>query len=631
MSSARLSDLAQLRIGKEFLIILVLGALLATAGAAAYYFASLRSYETSKSEETRTALQLVEAFFDEYSEIRSQFDSYFDDDGPGSSSGEPPVPSSFRAHVVERFNQARLGEEQMRITVAGVPGRAIRTAPGDDALATAISGLSKSSRPSPAAGWLTVDGQPIFRTVYPSLATQQSCVDCHNTLQPAGPAWKLGDVMGAVAIDAPVGPFLRRSRVEAAFVAATVFIVIALLSLYVSRLHGRELSQRVTSEAAIQHNEERFRDFAESASDWFWETDTEHRFTHISDRIRDSGFDPTLALGKRREELATPAVIDSPRWTAYRAAIEAHRPFRDFIYVGLDTAKKERYLSVSGKPVFDDTGKFGGYRGCARDVTAQIVAETQLRDAKTTAEAANRSKSEFLANMSHELRTPLNAVIGFAELLAKETFGPVGAPQYREYAHDIATSGENLLAIINDILDMSKIEAGQIDLHDDIVDMAHVIASCRRLIVNRADAAGVTIDYQTPENLRPVRADGVRIKQILLNLLSNAVKFTPAKGHIDVSARENRAGDLEITVADTGFGMTQEQIAVALQPFRQVDNSLTRRQDGTGLGLPLVKSFTEMHGGSLKIRSTPGRGTTVIVTLPHERILDVTSDIASRG
>jgi signal transduction histidine kinase len=245
----------------------------------------------------------------------------------------------------------------------------------------------------------------------------------------------------------------------------------------------------------------------------------------------------------------------------------------------------------------------------------------QLLEAKERAELASRSKSEFLANMSHELRTPLNAIIGFAEVMETEVMGPLGVPRYRDYARDIRNSGVHLLEIINDILDLSKIEAGKVQMHEDTVAVSRVVQSCLTLIDERAKLAHVTLTSDVAEDLPMIHADERKLKQVLLNLLSNAVKFTPAGGSVTLFARTILSGEIEIAVADTGIGMAEADIPKALTPFTQIDNSMSRKFGGTGLGLPLSHSFVQLHGGRMTIASELGRGTVVTVTLPGSRVV----------
>ena len=248
------------------------------------------------------------------------------------------------------------------------------------------------------------------------------------------------------------------------------------------------------------------------------------------------------------------------------------------------------------------------------------AANEALRVAKETAEHANRAKSEFLATMSHELRTPLNAVIGFSETMLNEMFGPLGDMRYRSYAKDIHDSGNHLLDIINDILDLSKAEAGKLELVEEIVDIRQVINAACTLIGMRAESAGLILVKRIPPRLPDLRADKRKVKQILLNLLSNAVKFTPAGGRIELFAAADAFSGVEITVQDTGIGITKEQIPQIVKPFVQVDSSLSRRHQGSGLGLPLAIAMMELHGGTLSIESDLGRGTKITINFGPERI-----------
>jgi len=237
--------------------------------------------------------------------------------------------------------------------------------------------------------------------------------------------------------------------------------------------------------------------------------------------------------------------------------------------------------------------------------------------AKTRAEAANQAKSEFLANMSHELRTPLNAINGFSEIMTAEMYGPLGDRRYREYAQDILNSGQHLLALINDILDMAKIEAGKMTLSFEAVAIEDVVDDAVRLMRNRADAAGLALKIDLPA-LPEIEADYRALKQVLLNLLSNAVKFTPRGGSVSIRARA--FGDrVKLTVEDTGIGIARDDLARLARPFEQVEGQHAKTQQGSGLGLALTKSLVEMHEGALEIDSEPGFGTTVSVTLPVRR------------
>ncbi|MEX2454394.1 MAG: ATP-binding protein [Rhodospirillaceae bacterium] len=243
----------------------------------------------------------------------------------------------------------------------------------------------------------------------------------------------------------------------------------------------------------------------------------------------------------------------------------------------------------------------------------------RLAEAKEVADAASRTKSEFLANMSHELRTPLNAIMGFSEVIKNELFGPVGVPQYKQYAIDVYDSGAHLLAIINDILDLSKVEAGRFDLNETEIQVADQCRSVLHIVKGRADDGGITLVKGLPDDLPYLLADPRTLKQMLLNLLSNALKFTGRGGTVDLVVSLTENNGFRFDVRDTGVGIPKEHFATVLSPFGQVDTAHARDHQGTGLGLPLVKAFIEMHGGRLQLESEVGEGTTVSLFFPPER------------
>ncbi len=243
-----------------------------------------------------------------------------------------------------------------------------------------------------------------------------------------------------------------------------------------------------------------------------------------------------------------------------------------------------------------------------------------LEKAKDAAESASRAKSQFLANISHELRTPLNAIIGFSSILMNQLFGALGNEKYMEYARDINESGAHLLNIINDILDISKAEAGKLTLAYEEVHVGKAVQKCITILGDRATQGKVTVVADVPKMLPPLMADRLRFIQILLNVLSNAIKFTPENGKVELSARLQEevggASDFVITVSDTGIGMSPEDLDKAFQSFGQVDSGLNRKYEGTGLGLPLTKKLVELHYGKIAIASEIGKGTKVTLTFP---------------
>ncbi len=284
-----------------------------------------------------------------------------------------------------------------------------------------------------------------------------------------------------------------------------------------------------------------------------------------------------------------------------------------------DAEGRERVMLTTKSALRDSSGRIAHAVTVAFDISDRKGVEREMIEAKEAAELANRTKNEFLANMSHELRTPLNAIIGFAQMMSQQTLGPIGTPRYTEYAADINRSAQHLLGIINDILDLAKIEAGRMDLDEQGLDVAAVVRHVVRLTEERAREAGIALEAAVHEPLPALRADERKIKQILLNLLSNAIKFTPSGGRVQVSARTVPDYAVELAVSDSGIGMAPSEIPVAVSRFGQVDGSLSRKYSGTGLGLPLVMSLTDLHGGMCTIKSEKGVGTTVTIRFPAER------------
>ncbi len=405
---------------------------------------------------------------------------------------------------------------------------------------------------------------------------------------------------------------------------ALVCILAVVLRRQFQRL--RTLSQNLLQE------EQRLRSYAELGSDWFWETDAEHRLIRVTGlHHKNLGVRPAeQILGKTRRELLEQGYIlgnpDSEEWRRHFADLAARRPIRNFVYPIASPSGSVVSISVNALPVFDETGAFTGYRGTATDVTRFMSAEQELREAKETAEAANRAKSEFLANMSHELRTPLNAIIGFSDMMGSELFGQLGHQKYVEYARDIHSSGSHLLALINDVLDMSKIEAGRMELDESIVNLGAIVEACLSMVQWRAVQSGVELLNGGRLVLPNVIGDERAIRQVILNLLTNAVKFTPRGGQISVAGGVNKDGDVLVTVADTGIGISEEALSRLFEPFQQAAAGVARRQEGTGLGLAISRNLMRLHGGDLEIRSRLGVGTEATARFPEGRVVALPID-----
>ena len=395
-----------------------------------------------------------------------------------------------------------------------------------------------------------------------------------------------------------------------------------------------DVTEERLAQARAQAAETRLRDAIESVSEAFVLWDKQGRLLMCNKNYRSFfRLEPqVLKPGVLREELEAQASL------AVR---------QEFPALGGRKGVREAEL-VDGRwvQISERTTAEGGLVVTAADITAlkaqeeaRRVNEDELRRAvvnlersqeqlselarkyeneKVRAEGANQAKSEFLANMSHELRTPLNAINGFSEIMVAEMYGPGGDPRYKDYARDILSSGQHLLALINDILDMSKIEAGKMNLRFEPVALEDVAEDALRLVRNRAEAAGLSLRLDFSD-LPEVEADYRAIKQVLLNLLSNAIKFTPRGGLITIHAerREDPLGErVRISVQDTGLGIPPEDLARLAQPFEQIESQHAKTQQGTGLGLALTKSLVEMHGGLLDLRSAPGQGTSATFSLP---------------
>jgi signal transduction histidine kinase len=380
------------------------------------------------------------------------------------------------------------------------------------------------------------------------------------------------------------------------------------------------------AQARAEAAQARMEDFADAATDWFWEADVDGNLTYLSEPFEAAtGISVASRIGAKRLDINRELDPENPGWDEHLRTVFDKDKFRDFVMT-VQTPKGMKHLSVSGKPLLGVDGDFQGYRGTTRDVTVEIDAQRTLARQKeelaATAEqlkAANAAKSMFLANMSHELRTPLNAVLGFSEIMRDARIGPL-SPKYKEYACDIHDAAGHLLEIINDVLETSKMEAGQITLREDWIELIDLINECRTLLSEKAEEGNVALGIDLQERLPTVFADRLRLKQALLNILSNAVKFTAPGGSVTVSIERPDNGGLTIVIADTGIGMKSTDIALAMEPFRQLDSSFTRRYQGTGLGLPLAKAFVELHKGTLEIASEPAKGTTIRIGLPPERV-----------
>lgn len=386
-----------------------------------------------------------------------------------------------------------------------------------------------------------------------------------------------------------------------------------------------DVKERQAAAKAMERSEELFRSLIENAIDIITVVQPDGTISYQSPSVKD-------VLGMEADEIIGRSIFDfvhpedlAVSNEAFTRGREVPGPMQSVVLRLQRQDGSWRNLEAFGRPI-GGPGPQAPLVINARDVTEHRRSEEALLAAKEAAEFANRAKSEFLANMSHELRTPLNAVIGFSELLLSKHAGEINDKQ-DEYLNDIRASGRHLLSLINDILDLSKIEAGKVELHEEVFGLQEVSENAARLVTERVREAELRLNLDVQKSLPDLRADKRMIKQILLNLLSNAIKFTQSGGEVSFAVCVAGGGGMEFTVSDTGIGMTAEEIETAMSVFGQVEGSHTRRHDGTGLGLPLVKSLAELHDGTLRIESTPGQGTAVRVWFPPNRLAPMASAV----
>lgn len=412
------------------------------------------------------------------------------------------------------------------------------------------------------------------------------------------------------------------SQPELVIIPKLLNVVTGLIVLFllIRRWLPREIREREEWIVALQESENRFRDFAEAAAEWFWEMDENLRFSYFSNRFTEiSGVEEKDLLGKTRRESGLN--IEDEKVIENIETIENHLPFSDFEHSRIKPDGSIVYMSTAGTPVFDEHGVFKGYRGTGTDITKRKLAEENLLKSKDEAEKANAAKSEFLAAMSHDLRTPLNAIMGFSDMMRQKAFGPLGDTRYEDYAADIHSSGALLVSLINDVLDLSKIEAGKYELAEEDISFEALINVCVRQLAPLIGISNLTLTMDIVPNLPHMIGDERALIQILNNLISNAIKFTPAGGVVSVSAALNEDTGIIVKIQDTGIGMSDEDIDKSTRPFEQAASNRSRKHEGTGLGLHLSATFMKLFGGNLQIDSKVDIGTTVTLNFPPERII----------
>ena len=385
---------------------------------------------------------------------------------------------------------------------------------------------------------------------------------------------------------------------------------------------ANDITPQKMTEMALRDSQQRLLDFSSTAADWFWEMDAGLRYTYLSvDDPAVTGLSAADHMGRTHRE-TKPHRFGEKKLSAFEDILNKRESFSDVRYSRMTDAGNEIHLSISGKPVFDENGVFIGYRGGGRNIASLIEAEEALRREKERAEQASRAKSEFLAHMSHELRTPLNAILGFSDIISEQLFGPVGNASYIDYAGDIHNSGQHLLSLINDLLDLSKIEAGKFELEERDVDLREAVMQSERLFSHRFSQRHIRFTFQISEDAQKLCADPRALAQILFNLFSNAEKFNVDGGAIDVLIFRSQDGGVCISIKDTGCGFRLDETDTALAPFGRIENPLTKETPGTGLGLPIVSALMGLHDSKLEISSEIGVGTEIRLLFPPARAID---------
>lgn len=383
---------------------------------------------------------------------------------------------------------------------------------------------------------------------------------------------------------------------------------------------GTAITERKRADKERQEIEGRFSAFLDQSPSAILIKDTEGRFL-VANKCWHDWFNPDgLDIDGKTVFDFFPKGHAEEVTAQDRAVIEHSKPIDLELFTPL-SGDSERITLLQKFPIFGPGGDIVAIGGVNTDITDRKKAERLVSEAMEEAKRANRAKSEFLANMSHELRTPLNSIIGFSQMLQAETFGSLGSDMNKEYAEIIHNAGAHLHTIIGDILDLSKIEAGEERLNEEKVDICAVLDECADMMSDRAARNRLSFPVDIDADIPSLRADRLMVKQILLNLLSNAIKFTPEGGEVKVDAWLDAQRSLVFRVKDTGIGISPGDIKKVFEPFGQVGDSYTRPYGGTGLGLALVKSLTALHGGTVGLESELGVGTIVTVTFPPERTI----------
>jgi PAS domain S-box-containing protein len=378
--------------------------------------------------------------------------------------------------------------------------------------------------------------------------------------------------------------------------------------------------------------EARLLGFAESGSDWFWETNASHEFIYFSENIVvATGYSAKNMLGQNSIEIVTNPQGDEQGAKEYLDAAAAHIPFRDIRFQFTRPDQSRGWISISGQPNFDPYGAFKGFRGVGSEITEQQKMQSDLLDAKDQAESANAAKSKFLSSMSHELRTPLNGILGFAQLLQLD-FDPVVSPDQVEGVEQILRNGQHLLRLINEVLELSQIEEGQLSMEIDTVDASEIVQDCLALIRNLAQQRDLSVHFTVAPNApcRSVEADPVRLKQVLINLMMNAVKYNSTGTQVGLRWEPGESGFTRFSVWDDGPGIPKDKYKDLFQPFNRLGMD-AKEIEGTGIGLAISKTLVELMGGHIGFHAGTQTGAVFWFELPMASETALPKTIASNS
>lgn len=388
-----------------------------------------------------------------------------------------------------------------------------------------------------------------------------------------------------------------------------------------------DITRRVEALQALVSAERDYREIFEHATIGIYRSSLDGRQLRANPAlVRLNGYETEEEMLVAINDIASEWYVDPERRSQFVDHLARDGRVEGFVSEVYRHRTRERiWITESARLVRDEDGRPLYYEGTVQDITGQIRARETLLETRTEAEAASRAKSAFLANMSHELRTPLNAIIGFAEVMEHEVFGPLGSPRYQDYLNDIRSSGLHLLQLLDDILDLSKVEAGKLELDEGRCDLPAIFGEAVRMLRPLAQQRGISVTVEVQAGALPqIRGDVRRLRQVALNLISNGVKYNRRGGSVKVTLTGEPAEGVRVVVADSGIGIAPENRERVFEPFTQLNRAQSERQEGTGLGLPLCRQLVELHGGHLTLESRTGEGTAVIIDLPAARCRPLT-------